>query len=90
MKTSLEIDDRLYQAARVRAAQEHTTVRALIEKGLAGVLGLGPEARAGTSVSTRRDLDDLTALCAQLSALPILTTAAADELLGYDGDGSFG
>jgi hypothetical protein len=90
MKTSLEIDDRLYQAARVRAAQEHTTVRALIEKGLAGVLGLGPELPTGGSPGTQRDLDDLTALCAQLSALPILTTATADELLGYDASGSFG
>ncbi len=90
MKTSLEIDDRLYQAARVRAAQEHTTVRALIEQGLAGVLGLGPERRASAPATTRRDLDDLTALCTQLSALPLLTTATPDELLGYDSDGSFG
>lgn len=89
MKTSLEIDDRLYNAARVRAAQEHTTVRALIEQGLAGVLGLGPEARTNDPMSAQRDLDDLTALCTQLSSLPLLTNASTDELLGYDDEGSF-
>ena len=90
MKTSLEIDDRLYNAARLRAAQEHTTVRALIEQGLAGVLGLGPEHRANQRAAVRRDADDLAALCTQVSSLPLLTTATADELLGYADDGSFG
>lgn len=90
MKTSLEIDDRLYDAARVRAAQERTTVRALIEQGLAGVLGLGPPPRAASVATARRDLDDLTALCAQVSALPLLTEASAEVLLGYDDEGSFG
>ncbi|MSQ02368.1 MAG: hypothetical protein EXR71_10845 [Myxococcales bacterium] len=90
MKTSLEIDDRLYNAARVRAAQDHTTVRALIETGLAGVLGLGPDPRTSEPASTRRDLEDLTALCSQVSSLPRLTTASDDELLGYDDDGAFG
>lgn len=90
MKTSLEIDDRLYNAARVRAAQEHTTVRALVEQGLAAVLGLGPPACPVDAVGVQRDLEDLNALCAQVSALPVLTDETADELLGYDADGSFG
>lgn len=90
MKTSLEIDDRLYHAARIRAAQEHTTVRALIEQGLASVLGFGPEPRVLEAPAAQRDLDDLAELCAQVSALPLLTEASADELLGYAGDGSFG
>lgn len=89
MKTSLEIDDRLYDAARVRAAQEHTTIRALIEEGLAGVLGLGPQRPTTGETTQQRDLEDLTALCAQVSSLPLLTRATDVELLGYDDEGSF-
>ncbi len=90
MKTSLEIDDRLYDAARLRAAQEHTTIRALIERGLAGVLGLGQTPPSADPQLTRRDAEDLAALCSQVSALPLLTSASADALLGYDDHGSFG
>ena len=89
MKTSLEIDDRLYNAARLRAAQEHTTVRALIERGLAGVLGLGPALETANSAGESRDMEDLAALCSQVSSLPLRTTATAEELLGYDDDGAF-
>lgn len=38
MKTSVEIPDALLKAARKRAADEGTTVRALIEEGLRRVL----------------------------------------------------
>lgn len=38
MKTSVEIPDALLKAARKRAAEENTTVRALIEEGLRRVL----------------------------------------------------
>lgn len=89
MKTSLEIDDRLYNAARIRAAQERTTVRALIEQGLAQVLGLGPGQPRSDAPSARRDHDDLAALCGQVSSLPLLATGTTDGLLGYDEGGSF-
>ena len=89
MKTSLEIDDRLYQAARLRAVQDHTTIRALVEQGLASVLGLGPPRTAAAPSTTSRDLDELAALCNQVASLPRLSDAPSDELLGYDDDGAF-
>lgn len=89
MKTSLEIDDRLYQEARMRAARDGTTVRALVEEGLAAVLGLGPPIAPRDAERERRELAELEALAAQVRVLPLLTTASDDELLDYDDDGGF-
>lgn len=89
MKTSLEIDDNLYRAVRVHAVRERTTIRALVERGLAGVLGLKTEApSSGPSVDGSEELADLEALCAQVSALPVLSQESPDEILGYDEGGS--
>lgn len=87
MKTSLEIDDHLYQAARMYALREHTTVRALVERGLAAVIGLGPQAPEEDRASA--ELAELEALCAQVSALPLLTDESADQILGHDDDGGY-
>lgn len=89
MKTSLEIDDRLYQEARMRAARDGTTVRALVEEGLAAVLGLGPPTAPRDAERERRELAELEALAGQVRGLPLLTTSSDDELLGYDDDGGF-
>lgn len=61
-----------------------------IEQVIAGGLGLEPEPTALGAPAAQRDLDDLAERCAQVSALPLLTEASADDLLGYAGDGSFG
>lgn len=45
MKTTIEISDALFRAARKAAAREGTTLRALVEEGLRRVL----EARSGGS-----------------------------------------
>lgn len=89
MKTSLEIDDRLYQAARLHAARERTTVRALVEEGLARVLGM-PVVPPVDDADRSRRLAALEALCAQVSALPLLHDETPEQILGYDGEGTFG
>jgi hypothetical protein len=88
VKTRLETDDRLYAAARVRAARDHTTVSALVEEGLAVVLGLGPVTEDDTR-RARQELADLEALCSQVRALPLLTRQTPDQILAYDDGGSF-
>jgi hypothetical protein len=81
MKTSMEIDDRLYRAARLRAVREHTTVRALVEEGLRRVLGVAGPSEPDPGLDRSRDLRDLQALCAQVSALPVIEAGTDDDLL---------
>jgi len=42
MKTTIEISDALLEQARRRASERGTTLRALVEEGLRGVLGAQP------------------------------------------------
>ncbi len=51
MKTTVEISDALLQQARHLAANQHTTLRALIEQGLTRVLA---DQQAGTEFKLRR------------------------------------
>ncbi|MES2640796.1 MAG: hypothetical protein V4850_14975 [Myxococcota bacterium] len=63
-------------------------MRALIEEGLAAVLGLGPVTEEDTGRAAQ-ELADLEALCTQISALPLLTRQTPGEILGYADHGSF-
>jgi len=51
MKTTIEISDALFEAAKQRARERSTTLRALVEEGLRGVL----ESRAPTTDFALRD-----------------------------------
>ena len=46
MKTTIEISDALFDAARRRARERGTTLRALVEEGLRTVLDSGPDGDA--------------------------------------------
>ena len=46
MKTTIEISDALFEAAKRRAAKRGTTLRALVEEGLRGVLEVSPADQA--------------------------------------------
>ena len=48
MKTTIEISDALFVAAKRHATERGTTLRALVEEGLRTVLDSGPEADAFT------------------------------------------
>lgn len=45
MKTTLELSDELFVAAKLRAASERTTLRAIVERGLRTQLGSAPRKR---------------------------------------------
>lgn len=47
MKTTVELPDELLVAAKKRAAEEHTTLRALVVRGLQHVLGERPNEKSG-------------------------------------------
>lgn len=87
MKTSLEINDALYQAARLKAAQDRTTVRALVEEGLQRVLGQTPSPPQRSPDQVKRERELLDALCAQVGALPLLDDRSPEQILDYDQDG---
>jgi hypothetical protein len=42
MKTTLDLPDELFVAAKLRAASERTTLRAIVERGLRAQLGSAP------------------------------------------------
>lgn len=72
MNTSLQIDDRLYEAAAKKADHDHTTVDALIEAGLHRVL----EGELSADADSQRDYESR--LCEGLCALPDLDFSGAD------------
>jgi hypothetical protein len=53
MKTTLELPDELFVAAKQRAAQERTTLRAIVERGLRAQLAARPAKRARAASKIR-------------------------------------
>ncbi|MEW6323503.1 MAG: DUF2191 domain-containing protein [Acidobacteriota bacterium] len=51
MKTTIELPDDLFVAAKQRAAAERTTLRALVERGLRAQLGAAPSPRRPKKVT---------------------------------------
>lgn len=82
MKTTIDIDDRLFREARIRAINTDRSFRAVVEAALRAYLA-----------DTIEPADDRTARVAailqEIDALPILDDRSADEVLGYDETGGF-
>lgn len=85
MRTSLDIQDELFQAARRRAMEEGTTFRALVERGLAIVLGVERRVEAETD-RIARERGALASLQSDLATLPVQCDLSLEELL-YDEEG---
>lgn len=88
MKTSVEIDNALYRQARLRAAEDGTTLRALIEAGLRSVLQAqaavpDPNAHLAARLAAIRVIQD------RFAAAATLDPRSDDEILGYDENGGF-
>ncbi len=85
MKTSIDIDDQLYRRARIRAVEQRTTLRALVEAGLKAVLGEGPTETEAERIERR--MQAIIRCQERFAAAGGSNGLTDEEILGYDENG---
>jgi hypothetical protein len=84
MKTSFEVDDEVWDAARRHSAATGVSLRTLVEDGLRAVLGIASPAPGWSERDAARDLEAMRSFCESLRPVPDQDARGLDELLGYD------
>lgn len=88
MKTTIEIDDRLFRAARMHALDTSRPFRAVVEAALKEYLDRGGGRPTGADDRAAR-LARVEAILQATDSLPVLDPRASDEILGYNSTGTF-
>lgn len=83
MKTTIEISDDLFRVAKIRAVETRRSLRDIVEAALQAYL-----APAIAPPDQGKDAR-IEAILAALDALPVRDARSADELLGYNEEGTF-
>jgi len=84
MKTTIEIRDDLFRAAKIRSVETRRPLKEIVEMALAAYLTPAP--RGADPAQEAR----IGAILAALDALPVRAEQTVDELLGYNDEGTFG
>lgn len=87
MKTTIDIDDELFRAAKIHAVHTRRPLRHVVEAALRSFLeGDGrsaPDPGAGPRMAR------LAEILRVVDTLPVLDARTPDEILGYDDQGGF-
>ena len=88
MKTTIDIDDELFRAAKIQAVETRRPFREVVDAALRAYLRAGGASADRSAEAADRDRR-VALLLAELDALPVLDERSPEELLGYDETGTF-
>ena len=89
MKTTIEIDDELFRAAKFRAVETRRSLRDVVESALRMFLDGGGSGAGHPGADAAGRKARLTEIIGEIDALPVLDDRSPDEILGYNTQGTF-